>query len=148
MWTSVFQCVQLPYTCMSVLPIILAHLLRIFLRNTPKCRTGVLTAMAWLSRPEGMLMILILGLLLAVCPAGSSKRPLFRASDHRRMPETYFIHIRHKVPEEQVHQLVRRLERRSTANDSFRARVGSIITRAGYGISAKLSPNALNYVSV
>lgn len=75
------------------------------------------------------------------------KRPLLKAHARARVPDSYFVHLRDRVELEKVQELVGELHRRSTEGENFKAKVSSIITRAGYGFSAKLSRAALNYVS-
>lgn len=75
------------------------------------------------------------------------KRPLLRANARARVPDAYFVHLRDRVKLEKVQELVGELHRRSSEGGNFKAEVLSIITRAGYGFSAKLSRAALNYVS-
>lgn len=99
-------------------------------------------------RLQQILFLVIL--LAAVCSAKRirhSKRPLLRASAHERVPDSYFVHLRKSVKMEQVHELVRYLHLRSSEGGNFSAHVASIITRAGYGFSARLSQEALQHVS-
>ena len=70
-----------------------------------------------------------------------------RASSEDRVPDSYFIHIKKTVSMDEVHTLVQHLQRRSSKEDNFRASISGIITMAGYGLSATLSPEALKYVS-
>lgn len=79
--------------------------------------------------------------------AGKPKRPLLRANARARVPDSYFVHLRNHVELEKVQELVGELHRRSSEEGNFKAQVPSIVTRAGYGFSAKLSQAALNYVS-
>ena len=92
-------------------------------------------------------ILLAVALLIFCSDAKSQSRPLFRAHEHEKVPDSYFVHLRNHVPLESVHELVRELHRRSSQEGSFKAYVPSIITRAGYGFPAQLSKKALNYVS-
>ena len=92
---------------------------------------------------------LLLPLLLAalVCRS-NARRPLITAHERERIPDTYFVHMRHDVSPEKIQEIVQKLSERSNRDDeNFRATVASIVTRAAYGFSARLSTKALNYVS-
>ena len=93
----------------------------------------------------------VVTVLLAVATLSSdarrAKRPLIRAHERERVPDTYFVHIRRDVQLERVQELVQELSRRSSEGGDFRASVASIMTRAVYGLSARFSPEALDYVS-
>lgn len=86
-------------------------------------------------------------ILLTTIISSDAKRPLLRANARARVPDSYFVHLRNHVELEKVQELVGELHRRSSEGGNFKAQVPSIITRAGYGFSAKLSRAALNYVS-
>lgn len=112
------------------------------------CRSSQSVRMPMFHRLQQILFFALL--LAAVCSARKirhSKRPLLRASAHERVPDSYFVHLRKNVKMEQVHELVRYLHQRSSEGGNFSAHVASIITMAGYGFSAKLSKQALQYVS-
>ena len=77
------------------------------------------------------------------------RKALLRVPASVRIPDCYFVNIRQAVSESEIQQLVEDLRARD-ANDSmpdFSAQVMFVITKLGYGFSAKLSAEALDYVS-
>lgn len=77
------------------------------------------------------------------------RKSLLRVPASVRIPDCYFVNVRQAVSESEIHQLVEDLRSRD-ANDSmpdFSAQVMFVITKLGYGFSAKLSAEALDYVS-
>ena len=66
-----------------------------------------------------------------------------------RIESCYFVHVLMSVSESRIHELVEEL-RTLDANASlpeFNAKIMFTITKLGYGFSAKLSDEALYYVS-
>ena len=81
--------------------------------------------------------------------AGAELKVLHQVPAEVRVPNCYLINIRHDVAESRIHQLADEL-RSMDANPTlpaFNAKVLFILTKLGYGISAKLSAEALYYVS-
>lgn len=77
------------------------------------------------------------------------RKTLLRVPASVRIPDFYFVNVRQSVSESEIYQLVEDL-RAHDANDSmpdFSAQVMFVITKIGYGFSAKLSAEALDYVS-
>lgn len=95
-----------------------------------------------------MCRILLLLAALFCSINGRKKRPLIIARESERVPDTYFVHFRKHARLDQLQEVVRELNERSSQSETFKANVASIVTRAGFGFSAKLSSDALNYVSV
>jgi subtilisin family serine protease len=112
-----------------------------------KLQQELLTAMALVLLHRSLTVVTV---LLAVATLSSDarrpKRPLIRAHERERVPDTYFVHIRRDIQLERVQELVQELSRRSSEGGDFRASVASIMTRAVYGLSARFSPEALDYV--
>ena len=99
-----------------------------------------------LSRSLTVMAVLLTVLTLST-DARKTKSLLIRAHEHERVPDTYFVHIRRDVQLETVQELVQELSRRSSEGGAFQASVASVVTRAAYGLSVRLSPEALDYVS-
>lgn len=92
-------------------------------------------------------ILFLLTLTVFIGDARRGKRPLLRAHERERVADTYFVHFRKDVQEEKLQELVQQLSNRSIQGGSFRASVSSIVTRVAYGFSARMSQEALNYVS-
>ena len=93
-------------------------------------------------------IILLAAVLLASDARRQTKRPLIRAHESERVPDAYFIHIRQSATLGKLKEVVRELNQRSSQEGPFKASVSAIVTRAAYGISARLSTEALDYVSI
>ena len=81
--------------------------------------------------------------------AGAELKVLHQVPDEVRVPDSYFVNIRYDVAELRIRQLADEL-RSMDADQSlpaFSAKVQFVLTKLGYGISAKLSAEALYYVS-
>lgn len=95
-------------------------------------------------------------LLLSVCSTvGRSSEPpaglknLLKVPDNVRVPDCFFVHVSHRVTENEIHLLVdelRTLDADASATN-FSAKVKFVITKLGYGFAAELSAEALHYVS-
>lgn len=83
-------------------------------------------------------------------PPSGHLKPLHKAPGSVRVPDCYFVHIKVDVPEIRIHQLadeLRSLDANASLPD-FKASIMFVITKLGYGFSAKLSYQALCYVSL
>ena len=76
------------------------------------------------------------------------KRPLIRARDSERVPNSYFVHIRQSASLDKLKEIVQDLTNRSTQDGPFKASISAIVTRAAFGFSAKFSEVALDSVSI
>ena len=102
-----------------------------------------------LSKHWTLCTLLLLTTALLVCDARTSrKRPLIRAKESERIPNSYFVHIRQSVSLEELKEMVQDLNNQSSQGGAFKASVSAIITRAAYGFPARFSPEALDYVSI
>lgn len=98
-------------------------------------------------RSQTVVICIVLLTAIFSSDAKRPKRPLLRVREQERVPDSYFVHLRNSVKVEKAQKLVRELQLRSSEGGNFKAYVTSIITRAGYGFSARLSQEALDYVS-
>ena len=97
--------------------------------------------------PRWWRVLLIAAVLLASDAMKHPKRPLIRAKESERVPNSYFVHIKQSANPSKLNQIVRELNERSSQEGPFKASVSAIVTRAAYGFSTRLSPEALDYVS-
>lgn len=93
-----------------------------------------------------IITVILLAASISITDARRSKRPLIRAHERERVPDTYFVHFRNSAPLQKLQQLTQELGNRSSQGGAFRASIGSIVTRAAYGFPAILSQPALEYV--
>ena len=110
----------------------------------------------------GFAAVILLSTISVYCVAGfansttvsqptapQKRKSLLRVPASVRIPDCYFVNVRQGISESELHELVEDLRARD-ANDSmpgFSAQVMFVITKLGYGFSAKLSAEALDYVS-
>ena len=88
-------------------------------------------------------------LALLVCAQLCSSSKLLRAPSHVRVPNSYFVHLHSSCPLAEAEVLTRELREWNDdpGKPQFVARVSQLLTKAGYGFSAKLSDEALQHVS-
>ena len=98
--------------------------------------------------PRWWRVILLAAVLIIAGDARRHTRPLITAKESERVPNSYFVHMKHSASLGKLNDVVRELNERSSQGTSFKASVPAIVTRAAYGFSARLSAEALDYVSI
>ena len=77
------------------------------------------------------------------------RKTLHRVRETVRVPGCYFVNIRVTIPESEIRELIKELQSRdaNASMPNFSAEEMFMITKLAYGFSAKLSDEALDYVS-